>query len=161
MTEHFTLAECESHNLCARHGIPVDENKIPVVKTPTGIISTIAEWTSACEILEVARARIGQSIIVSCGYRGPKLNQLAGGVPTSQHMGCRHVRKNGGVEIVQSVAFDLQLKNLAQLQDLYDIIAALPHDQLIFEKPRIGNPWLHWSWNPYHRNRMQHFVAHP
>lgn len=159
MTEHFTLADCESHLLCQRKNFAIALNKIPAVKTPTGTISTFMEWASACEILELARDRLTEPIIVSCGYRCPDLNLLAGGEPTSQHQGFRRIRGgNGSTLIIQSVAFDLQTKETAGLARLYEILAKLPHDQLIMEDRKQGKDWIHWSWNPYHNNRSQKFT---
>jgi len=155
MTEHFTLAEIESHRLCEKHNFPVALNKIPTVKTPTGFISTLAEWTSACQILEIARDRLSESITVSCGFRCPALNKLAGGEFNSQHQGFRNTKDNLSILTVQSVAFDLQTKDEAGLDRLYELLSHLPHDQLIMEDRAKGKDWIHWSWNPYHTNRSQ------
>lgn len=154
MTPHFTLSECESHALCLRHVYPIVDNRLPRIKSPTTQIATIAEWRAGCEILEQARAKLGHSITVSCGYRSPRLNQLAGGAMHSQHMGYRRL----DVRVVQSVAFDLQVPTEPLLDHLYAILQTLPHDQLIMEDRRQGRDWIHWSWNPYAPNRAQAFT---
>jgi len=162
MTTHFSLAEVESHRLCERHGIPIAENKIPVLKGPGIVIATQQEWLLGCELLEQARSKLGQPITISCGYRAPKLNSLCGGAAGSQHQGCRRVRgAAGSIEIIQSVAFDLQTPQEADLLRLFEILLTLPHDQLILEDRTRGKDWVHWSWNPFAPNRGQNFILNP
>lgn len=154
MTTHFSLADCESHLLCERKGFDPALNRIPVVKTPTTHIATTHEWQLACELLEIARERLGnQPIVVSCGFRCPELNKLCGGADLSQHQG--YHKRDG--QYIQSVAFDLQTKTPELLAELYKILSHLPYDQLIMEDRKVGHDWIHWSWNPYYSNRAQAF----
>lgn len=152
MTTHFTIAEIESHRLCHKHGLPLSENRIPVHSPVNSPISTVAEWKLACDLLEQARARLGAPIVISCGYRSPRLNTAAGGVPTSQHQGFYNQKNPGGSRTrIQSLALDLQA---ADIDRLAEIMATLPHDQILIETSG-STRWIHWSWNPYSRNRGQ------
>ena len=154
MTAHFSLAECESHRLCTKHGFPIVKNRIPRVATVANPISSVAEWMIGCELLETARAQLGSPITISCGYRCPELNRLAGGAPNSQHLGYS-VRNR---QVIQSIALDLQTATEAELDRLYAILQTLPHDQLIMEDRRQGRDWIHWSYNLYAPNRSQAFT---
>jgi uncharacterized protein YcbK (DUF882 family) len=56
-----------------------------VENTPS--VEAVVNLCRLCnEVLEPARKIYGRPIIVTSGYRCPKLNNLVGGVPTSRHL---------------------------------------------------------------------------
>lgn len=76
LTEHFTLEEMTRSSKA---------NALNIDNTPTQY--EIDNLTRLCKyVLEPIRARYGKPIIVTSGYRCPKLNTAVGGSNTSQHM---------------------------------------------------------------------------
>ncbi|MCR4603564.1 MAG: peptidase M15 [Prevotella sp.] len=90
----------------------------------------VVNMTYGClMILEPARRQVGP-ILVSSGYRNPRVNQLVGGVPNSQHQ--------------QGQTADIRPKDPQQFQQLVDF---LRHHELT-DQLLTGNGWLHISWKP-------------
>ena len=90
-------------------------------------------------ILEPARTRLGVPIIVTSGYRCEKLNKAVGGVANSQH--------------IKGQAADLVCTKRADKLALFDILATMDVDQLLFETNKAGTQWVHVSYNPEGNNR--------
>lgn len=92
------------------------------------------------EDLQVVRDHFGKPIIVTSGYRGPTLNGLIGGSPTSQHL--------------EAEAVDFRVVGVP-LREVWEWIATksgLAFGQLILESseecPPDGEPrwgWIHYS----------------
>ncbi len=74
LSEHFTLEEMIA-STAARGTID---------NTPTPEI--VENLRFLCARLEEVRILLGQSMIISSGYRCPALNEKVGGAPKSQHM---------------------------------------------------------------------------
>lgn len=102
------------------------------------------------QVLDPLREAWGQPIIVTSGYRSPRLNQAVGGSATSQHT-------KGEAADIRTVS-DKPEEN----KKLLDLLFALdlPFDQVINEHPdACGNPnWIHVSYSAI-RQRGQVLVA--
>lgn len=89
------------------------------------------------KVLDPAREMLGAPIIVSSGYRSPKVNKLVGGVSNSEHL-------TGG-------AADIYCKP-QYMDKLWNILKHLEFNQLI----RYQNKhFYHVSYNPNGRNKQQ------
>lgn len=75
LTEHFTFAELTFSEYAVRHRLD---------NTPTDEIA--ANLQALAEGLERARAVLNKPMIVSSGYRCPKVNSAIGGAKNSYHM---------------------------------------------------------------------------
>lgn len=91
-------------------------------------------------ILDPLRKAYGQPIIVSSGYRCPKLNKAVGGARTSQHT------------LGQAADIHTKANSKESNKQLFELIKQLklPFDQLINE---YNYSWVHVSYSP--RNRRQ------
>lgn len=89
------------------------------------------------KVLDPAREMLGAPIIVSSGYRSPKVNKLVGGVSNSEHLtGC---------------AADIYCKP-QYMDKLWNILKHLEFNQLI----RYQNKnFYHISYNPNGMNKQQ------
>ena len=85
-------------------------------------------------ILDPLREAYGKPIVVTSGYRCPKLNKAVGGVPKSQHL-------KGEAADIRTLS-DKPSDN----KKLFDLIIKLnlPFDQLIDE---YGYNWIHVSYS--------------
>ncbi len=122
LSDHLTLNEMLRSSKAQQLGI--DNN--PSVE----IISALSSW--AQNLFEPLRAQFGP-LLVTSGYRCPKLNAAVGGAADSAHVfGC---------------AGDLQpLDPRFTARDLVGWVAdrsGLLYDQVIFEHPAEGEPWCH------------------
>lgn len=76
LTAHFQLEEFTRSATAIRCGIDNTPNE-----------EQIANLKALCEeVLEPLRQHIGKPVVISSGYRCPKLNAAVGGVSNSQHM---------------------------------------------------------------------------
>lgn len=124
LTKNFSLWEFEASQEATRRGI---DNSVPQSLIPH--IHELAEW------LQVLRDGLSKkynrdvSIVVSSGYRSPKLNRAIGGSSKSHHM--------------KGVAADIRASGLTP-QELFEFICrgdAGEFDQCIQE----FNSWVHLS----------------
>lgn len=96
------------------------------------------------KILDPLRTAWGKPIVVSSGYRCPKLNKAIGGSTTSQHM------KGEAADIHTTT------DSFADNKKLYDLILKLklPFDQLIWEFGNDTGPdWIHVSFGNLNRRQ--------
>lgn len=133
LSPHFTLYEMTRSGMALEHGLP---NKPMAMH--------VDALRALCQhVLEPLRAAFGP-LVVASGYRSPQVNQLVGGVPSSQH--------------IRGEAADI----VAQSPERARAMAAwvqqhLDWDQLILEPLDPSQPirWLHISYNAQRGNRRQ------
>lgn len=120
LTQHFTLEELTRSTIAKQRGI--DNTPAPDI---------VENLQALCRnVLEPARLRFGAPIYITSGYRCPQLNKAVGGKPTSQHQ--------------YGEAADLQVKGVANLRRLYNILDNISHDQLLYES-NGKTQWIHVS----------------
>lgn len=131
--KHFTIHELTK-------SATADRRKID--NTPNAAV--IANLTALVDkILDPLREAWGAPIIVTSGYRCPRLNAAVGGVKTSQH-------KLGQAADIRTVS-----DKPADNKRLFDLIVklGLPYDQLIDE---YGYNWVHVSYSSRNRRQILH-----
>ncbi|MGM9760829.1 MAG: D-Ala-D-Ala carboxypeptidase family metallohydrolase [Parabacteroides sp.] len=121
LTPHFRLSEFTRSQTAEQAGI---DNRIPE--------SLIPHLVTLCEqVLEPLRQHAGKPIVISSGYRCPRLNALVGGVPHSQHL--------------TGEAADLHLPSLTEGREWFRWIATRgSFDQLLWERKGTTR-WIHVS----------------
>lgn len=119
LSKNFTLFEmCRSQTATA-HGI----NNQP------GITEIFCMQQLCALILQPARDEFGQPIIISSGYRCPKLNTIVGGATSSRHL--------------YGMAADIVCDSPIEYTRLFNIIARNHYvDQLLYERSKKTR-WLH------------------
>ena len=114
-------------------------------------------------VLDPLREAYGRPVYVNSGYRCPKLNNLVGGSPNSQHMrgeaadivavtkGAGDCGSKPAMRVSGGVSPEENLK-LGKLIEQFGNF-----DQLIYEQcDKHGNPrWIHVSWKRNGWNRKQ------
>ena len=128
---HFTMSELLKSDIAEKYNI----SNIPDKQSLDNILILI------CECLEPIRLYINKPMIISSGYRSPRLNShpLINGSETSQH--CK------------GQAVDFTVKGLTPKQIIEKVKASgVEFDQLINEH----NIWVHLSYNKG-KNRNQYF----
>ena len=132
LTPHFSKEELEASSEAAAHGI---DNSIPKDMMPKA--------KALCEGLERVRTflcttyKTDVPMIITSGYRCPKLNELVGGKSTSQHLS------------LEAADFHIP-ESLGTSEEVWKYIRAsnLPYDQLILEHDSNGAIWVHYSIAP-------------
>lgn len=126
LSPHFTLAELTVSQTAARKGI----SNVPPAEA-------VAALKLLCEkVLEPLRAHYGRPVVVSSGYRAPRVNVAVGGSASSQHC--------------FGEAADLRVPGVSNLEVCRWLQANLAYDQLIYEFGESG--WVHVS---YSRHRLR------
>jgi zinc D-Ala-D-Ala carboxypeptidase len=135
ISEHFTLEELTYSETAIRKSLD---------NIPSDLV--IANLKALCEnVLEPLRTILGVPIKINSGYRSIAVNQLVGGVVTSQH--CLG-------QAADTVAIGLSIK------DYYDTIKKLVRnnqiilDQCIFEY----RSWVHISFSKGKSNRNEFLI---
>ena len=128
--KYFTLNELTASSTAKRKGI----DNTPDATVRANLTALVAN------ILDPLREAYGKPIVVSSGYRSPKLNRAVGGAAKSQHV-------TGQAADIHTLS-DTPADN----KKLFDLIQSLklPFDQLINE---YNFNWVHVSFSP--RNRRQ------
>lgn len=129
--KYFTMSELTSSPTARRKGID---------NTPNGV-QRAALTALVTNILDPLREAYGKPIVVTSGFRCPRLNRAVGGVAKSQHM-------KGEAADIRTLS-DRPSDN----RKLFDLIIklGLPYDQCIDE---YGYNWIHVSYTS-HGNRRQ------
>lgn len=137
LSEHFTLEEMTFSDYARRNGLD---------NTP-GPDEVKCLKTLCFNVLEPLRAQCGHPLIITSGYRAPKVNAGIGGAPTSQH-------QKG-----QATDFHAKDMGILELVKLIDLLTKpiIPYDQLIYEFGESG--WVHISHNPTGKQRRQALEA--
>ena len=121
LSEHFTLAEMTRSTTALRKGIP---------NAPS--VDNVRALTLLCDkVLEPVRAHFGKPVIVTSGYRSPRVNMAVGGSGSSQHC--------------FGEAADFTVQGVGNLEVAQWIQANLNYDQLIREFGDDG--WVHCSYS--------------
>lgn len=122
--KYFTIKELSASSEARRMGI----DNTPTPKARANLTALVEA------VLDPLRERYGYPIMVSSGYRCPRLNKAVGGAATSQHV------KGEAADI-----YVAQPKDKAMLFSL--IYYLLPYDQLIWERGNDEAPaWIHVSY---------------
>ena len=130
LSQHFKLYEFTRSGAAIEH----DLDNTPNAQQKMAL-------TALCvNILEPLRHRFGP-IVISSGFRSPKVNRLVGGVPSSQHM--------------RGEAADIVVGDKERAAAMFDFIRRhLDFDQLIWEPVGAAMPrWLHVSYTTKRKNR--------
>ena len=134
LSEHFSVDEFTFSATAQAMGI---------VNSPGS--SELANLRFLCrELLEPARAVIGEPIHVTSGYRCLALNRAVGGVAQSYH--------------VRGLAADLHIVSDAHASRLADALNAQPYCDLILVEHAHGASWLHVQarkLSPRHRVNLE------
>lgn len=124
LTDNFSRWEFEKSQTAIRKGI---DNRMNNAQLQAAI--------DLCEnVLEPARKHFGKPIIITSGFRSPKLNRAIGGAKGSQHS--------------KGEAADIELVGGDNWHLLHYIHDNLPFDQLIAERMLPSDPtagWVHVS----------------
>ncbi|MBM6993114.1 MAG: peptidase M15 [Prevotella sp.] len=130
LSEHFTFYEMTRSGTATDHDLP----NLPNLQQEQALRDL------ALHVLEPLRRRFGP-IVISSGYRSPKVNRLVGGVSGSQH--------------TRGEAADIVINHLERGMRMYDFIRRhLDFDQLIFEPIGSSDPrWIHVSFTTRRKNR--------
>ncbi len=132
---HFTYTEMTASRTATKMGLLNEPDE-----------AQIDNLQALCRyVLEPLRSRWREPIIVTSGFRCPKVNKAVGGVPNSQHL--------------QGQAADIRAVNPNDNMKLGGYLehSLIPFDQLIYEGvskdgKRCG--WLHVSWSEKPRKQV-------
>lgn len=132
LSPHFSLEEFTYSSTALARGF--DNSLNPENPAHAKIISNLK--TLCKEVLEPLRDHIQEPVIISSGYRCPKLNKAVGCSPTSQHM-------NGE-------ACDIYLEDQEKLREWFTWLMDGQFDQLILEQASKTSCqyWIHVSCKP-------------
>ena len=153
LSPHFSLSEFESSATATAKGI---DNTLK--HSDVDHCRIIDNLRALClEVLEPLRRHLDRPLVISSGYRCKKLNQLVGGVRTSQHM-------TGEAADIAAPMLDINGKKLSPSQSLSLlsdwmgwIIENTHFDQCIMEhrknKDGTVTHWIHVSHSLKHNRR--------
>jgi len=141
LSEHFTLGE-----MC--------KTRVKADNTPNG--EQVQNLKRLCGWLEQLRKRWNnyygegdEPIIINSGFRSAEVNKAVGGWAQSNHL--------------QGCAADIHCKDLEQafrysslLLDISDVTHE-DFDELIIERSKLGNYWIHFAVRPMENRRRTNF----
>lgn len=131
LTRHFMLSEFIKSNTAT---------KLKIANNPD--LDQVSNLQYLCrEILEPLREFMNEPIVISSGYRCPKLNKAVGGATNSQHLSGQacdiHLpSKETGIRYVQFILDNCRF------------------DQMLYETDSNGISWLHVSIKQDGHNRQ-------
>lgn len=131
LTEHFNLKEFTRSSTAKARGI---NNTLS--PTAEADLSVIRNLKNLCvQVLEPLREHISRPLVISSGYRSPRLNAAVGGAANSQHL--------------SGQAADLKIPSVAEAREwMRWIMDNTTFDQLILEHNKSGSHWIHVSCKP-------------
>ena len=122
-SEFFSLAELIKSSTATKHHI----DNTP----PADVIRNLQYGVDM--VLDPLRRIYGKPILITSGYRCPKLNTLVGGVSNSWH--------------TQGNAADIHVASLTEATKLFSNLQKIPSvDTVLFEHSGTGQ-WLHVQWD--------------
>lgn len=127
ISKNFTLEEFEYSETAKKNNI---DNKVKVDYIKNNIKELIYQ------VLQPLRDKIEKPIYITSGYRCLKLNELVGGVHTSQH--------------VKGEAVDIKIEDMTP----YEIAKAVMELYLPFDQMVLYNDFLHISISPRDRRQV-------
>lgn len=147
ISKNFNINEFLESQTATRKGYK--EQFTPSDEVIDNIIVLVTKLIQPLRDILTDDGTLNGSIIVSSGYRCPRLNRAIGGKPTSQHqtgMAADLVYYENGVKLNKKL-FDILLRS------------KLLYDQCIMEHGTLNDPaWIHLSYNVNEKaNRRQHF----
>lgn len=134
LTEHFKLSEFTRSSTADKYGFKNTPNE-----------NQITNLKALCEnVLEPLRQHFNVPIVISSGFRCPKLNALVGGATNSQH-------KTGEAADIHIPDEETGMRWFLWLKD------NVPFHQLIWEKstPSSTHHWIHVSYKQTGINKQQ------
>lgn len=129
LTPHFTLGELAASDTAARKGISNEPDE--------GVITALK--LLCCKVLEPVRSHFARPVVITSGFRSPRLNVAVGGRADSQH--CR------------GEAADFTVPGVPNIEVCRWIADNLQYDQLIYEFGESG--WVHCSFSAMQMRRQQ------
>lgn len=132
LSPHFTLADLIASETAVVLGIDNAPQSDEILQN----LKLLAE-----KLLEPVVEKFGQIPVVTSAYRCPQLNAQVGGVANSQH--------------VTGQAVDFQCPNGNLLEIARFMVQNLDFDQLLIERNKSGEVWLHASYVAERPNRKQ------
>lgn len=131
LTEHFSLEEFTRSSTAKARGI--NNSLSPTAETDLHVIRNIKNLCA--QVLEPLRNHISQPLVISSGYRSPRLNAAVGGAANSQHL--------------TGQAADLRIRSVTEAREwMRWIMDNTTFDQLILEHNKSGSHWIHVSCKP-------------
>ena len=137
LSEHMTLGELTKTNTGIEN-VPNEEQ--------------VNNLKRLCGWLEQLRKRwndlYGEGddpIIINNGFRSKEVNKAVGGVPTSNHL-------TGCAVDIRCIGIEQALRYATILLDISDINNE-DFDELLIERSKLGNYWIHFAVRPFGNRR--------
>lgn len=131
LSEHFNLSEFQVSETAARRGIDMT--------VPPELIPRLR---LLCEnVLEPVRRHFGKPVVISSGWRPPKLNRIIGGSDSSQHS--------------LAEAADYEVPGVSNVVVAQWVARNCRFDQLILEFVTQGEPNSGWVHTSYRAGRLR------
>lgn len=138
LSRHFTLEELIHSDIATRKGID---------NTPN--IDQLANLTELAEKADRVRDFLGAPMLISSGFRSPKVNAAIGSKATSAHC--------------LGHAIDFTCPGFGTPKEIFAALKTLDcgYDQLILEFPDSSNGgWVHLSFEPRERGQALVYDGH-
>lgn len=134
LSRYFSLEEMTASQMAARKRI----DNTPNAEQLENLLDT-------CRQMDRVRELLGYPVIVSSGFRSPKLNAAVNGSKTSSHM--------------SGYAVDFTCPGYGSVEEVFEFLkkalpnAGVAYDQLIHEFPDSPGSWCHLGFGPEMRHQ--------